>query len=432
MRTIVHPKNVWCLDAELKGPAEGGVLPVLIGSRTAGGDISQIHRSVILLATGGERLPVFHGPGFFPLYIVTEDKDAQTLFEGGANSLLYGLDRFQDLPFVDFAADIVVLDVSSFSKASLGGVVTEAVRILAPQGVLFVSGAADFDISDFSPQAAKLVFAGSYAHSFVRRVGVVPDLPVCKACGMRSMFGDRKIELSPENQCQAWIQPGFKSIFQKETASKFNPKPKESFENQRLQHWWRPNVLKTQQGEDEWADVYSKKSAHVYKAGYTNSDPYKLPPHLKEAVKAGKFKRILDAGAGSCSLEGELRRKGYFKTVRNFLAFGAYDCSMLRICAERGSISFQHDWLIPLPVCASCKFDLIYQFAGIHHMRVFENYAKFLDNMLAVLECNGLLFVNDHGPWQPEFRKALKIRVRRKIATYTESNNGGFAINRIC
>ena len=135
---------------------------------------------MILLATGGERLPVFHDPGFFPLYIVTEDKDAQTLFDGGANSLLNGLERFQDLPFVDFAADIVVLDVSSFSTTLLGGVVTEAVRILAQQGVLFVLGAADFNISDFSPQAAKLVLAGSYAHSFVRRVGVVPDLPVCK------------------------------------------------------------------------------------------------------------------------------------------------------------------------------------------------------------------------------------------------------------
>ena len=46
-------------------------------------------------------------------------------------------------------------------------------------------------------------------------------------------------------------------------------------------------------------------------------------------------------------------------------------------------------------------------------MRVLENYAKFLDNMLNVLECNGLLFVNDN-------------------ATYTEGNNGAFAINRIC
>ena len=81
---------------------------------------------MILLATGGERLPVFHGPGFFPLYIVTEDKDAQTLFEGGANSLLYGLDRFQNLPFVDFASDIVVLDVSSFPETLLGGVIIES------------------------------------------------------------------------------------------------------------------------------------------------------------------------------------------------------------------------------------------------------------------------------------------------------------------
>ena len=399
---------------------------------TAGVDISEIHRSVILLATGGEQLPVFHGPGFFPLYIATEDKDAQTLFEGGANSLLYGLDRFQDLPFVDFAADIVVLDVNSFSKTSLGGVVTDAVRILAPQGVLFVSGAADFDISDFSPQAAKLVFAGSYAHSFVRRVGVVPDLPVCKACGMSSLYGGRNIQLSRENQCPAWIQPDFKSIFQKETASKFNPKSHESFENQRLQHWWRPNVLKTQQGRGEWTDRYSQTNAGPYSGAYVNSNPFKLPHRLEEAVKAGKFKRILDAGAGSCSLEGELRRKGYFKTVRNFLAFGAYDCSMLRICAERGSISFQHNWLIPLPVCASCKFDLIYQFAGIHHMTHIDNKTTFLNNMLAVLECNGLLFVNDIGNWRPDFRKALKVKVTEKIATYKESADRAIEIHRTC
>ena len=49
---------------------------------------------------------------------------------------------------------------------------------------------------------------------------------------------------------------------------------------------------------------------------------------LELLVKAGKIKRILDAGAGSCTLEGELRRKGYLKTVHIFLAFGAYDCSM--------------------------------------------------------------------------------------------------------
>ena len=131
----------------------------------AGGDISEIHRSTILLATGKERLPVFHGPGFFPLYVVTADIEAQALFEVGANSLWYALEQFQDLPFTDFAADMVVLDVGSFPKHLLGGVVTEAVRILAQQGVLFVLGATEFDISQFSPHAGKLVVAGSYAHS---------------------------------------------------------------------------------------------------------------------------------------------------------------------------------------------------------------------------------------------------------------------------
>ena len=263
-----------------------------------------------------------------------------------------------------------MLDVSSFPETLLGGVVIEAVRILAQQGVLFVLGADDFNISDFSPQAARLVLDGSYPRSFVRRMGVVPDLPICKNCGMADLFGRRFIELSPENQCQAWVQHDFKSIFQPVIAKRFKPKAAESFENQRLIHWYRPNVLKTKPEDErgEWTDRYSQSNTNSYNAAYVNSNPFKLPFPLELAVKFGKYKRILDAGAGRCSLEGELRRKGYFKTVHNFLAFGAYDCSMLQICAERGSISFQHNWLKPLPVCASCKFDLIYQWAGVQYM----------------------------------------------------------------
>ena len=389
---------------------------------------------MILLATGGRRLPVFHSPGFFPLYIVTTDKDARTLFQERSNSLWYGLERFLDLPFTDFAADIVVLDVSSFSAALLGGVVTEAVRILAPKGVLFILGAADFEISTFSPQAAKLVLPGSYVHSYVRRLEVVPDLPVCEACGMRSMFGQKSIELSPQNQCQAWIQKDFKSIFQPDMLDKFNRKSKESLENQRLKLWWRRNVLKTQKvaGKGEWTDRYARTNTASYNAAYVNSDPFKLPKHLEKKVKAGQVKRILDAGAGTCSLEGELRRKGYWKLIHNFLAFGSYDCSMLRICAERGSICFQHNWLTPLPVCASCKFDLIYQWAGVHHNTGIDRQTKFIDNMLAVLECNGLLFINDIGEWRPDMRKILKVKREQKIARLHENKDGAFEITRTC
>lgn len=174
--------------------------------------LKSIGPCTILLATGKELLPVFHGPGFFPLYVVTADIEAQALFEVGANSLLYALEPLQVLPFTDFAADMVVLDVGSFPKHLLRGVVTEAVRILAQQGVLFVLGATEFDIS--------------------RRLGVVPGVPICKGCGMRPMFGERSIELSPKNQCQAWVQPGFNSIFGPEIASRFSPN--KSVENQRL------------------------------------------------------------------------------------------------------------------------------------------------------------------------------------------------------
>ena len=40
-------------------------------------------------------------------------------------------------------------------------------------------------------------------------------------------FGRRFIELSPENQCQAWVQPDFKSIFQPVIAKRFKPKAAE-------------------------------------------------------------------------------------------------------------------------------------------------------------------------------------------------------------
>jgi SAM-dependent methyltransferase len=156
---------------------------------------------------------------------------------------------------------------------------------------------------------------------------------------------------------------------------------------------------------------------------------------LELLVKAGKIKRILDAGAGSCTLEGELRRKGYLKTVHIFLAFGAYDCSMLRICAEHGSISFQHNWFIPLPVCAACKFDLIHQFAGMNHMKTVDQHDNFLSNMLALLECNGVLFVNDHTArevWTVLLRQVLELKREQKLAQYVENKDGYFEISRNC
>ena len=151
-------------------------------------------------------------------------------------------------------------------------------------------------------------------------------------------------------------------------------------------------------------------------------------------VKSGKVKRILDVGAGACTLEGELRRKGCLKHIHNLLAFGAYDCSMLRICAERGSISFHYSWGIPLPICASCKFDLILQFGGVHHISTFQGRIDFLENLLGHLDCGGLLFLTDgggKGGWRADFREAL-VRWEKPKHVKRKEDTSGMSIYRTC
>ena len=87
---------------------------------------------------------------------------------------------------------------------------------------------------------------------------------------------------------------------------------------------------------------------------------------LEALVRSGKVKSILDAGAGTCSLDAHLRKHGLRSRVR-LVAFGFYDCSMARVAAERGSLIFDWSWLDPLPFCQKCTFDVVFQAEGIHH-----------------------------------------------------------------
>ena len=81
-----------------------------------GPDVTQIHRSVLLVATGPEKLPVFHSGGFLPLYISTTDEEAKALHEAHSNSLLFTPENLSNLPFADFQIDIVVVDLSRFPR----------------------------------------------------------------------------------------------------------------------------------------------------------------------------------------------------------------------------------------------------------------------------------------------------------------------------
>ena len=383
----------------------------------AGSDISEIHRSTILLATGKERLPIFHGPGFFPLYVVTADIEAQALFEVGANSLLYALEPFQDLPFTDFAADMVVLDVGAFPKHLLRGVVTEAVRILAQLT----------SRSSAHRQAGKLVVAGSYAHSFVRRLGVVP--------GVQRMRDETYVWrafhwTTPKKPMPGMGTPGFKSIFGPEIASRFSPN--KSVENQRLK--W-PKTLASAKCHKNSAGtlwmgwrVFPTEEEGVWKIRESGTCQVANAPGAageswKDQTHFGRWSGIMHIG-GRAPSQGIFEDSSYF--------FGLWRLWLLH---AHGSISFQHNWIIPLPVCAACKFDLIHQFAGMNHMKTVDQHDKFLSNMLALLECNGVLFVNDHTArevWTVLLRQVLELKREQKLAQYVENKDGYFEMCRNC
>jgi hypothetical protein len=75
---------------------------------------------------------------------------------------------------------------------------------------------------------------------------------------------------------------------------------------------------------------------------------------LTQRVLRGNARSILDAGAGTCSLDAHLRKHGLRSRVR-LVSFGFYDCSMARVASERGSLIFDWSWLDPLPFCPVWK-----------------------------------------------------------------------------
>eukprot|EP00913_Durusdinium_trenchii_P028042 g26291.t1 len=273
--------------------------------------------------------------------------------------------------------------------------------------VLFLLGGEEFpNLALEQLSAAKQLEPGAMRQSFVRRqyscvgwlskLGLVPDLPTCPNCGMTPMMGQRHQRPSPQNLCQAWVQPDYLSIFDPEVRGKFeassDSRSRESWELQRLRLWHRPNVLDSREEVKNWVKKVSTSDRAWYNDNYVSSEPNKREWRFSQLITEGKVKRLLDAGAGSCTLEswkeqergnftGTLRRQRLLSKLDVYLAFGAYDCSMLRICAERGALSFQQNWLKQMPICASCKFDLIFQVEGLHHNKDVEAHGLFLQKL---------------------------------------------------
>ena len=127
-------------------------------------------------------------------------------------------------------------------------------------------------------------------------------------------------------------------------------------------------------GATSWAARYSVNNRaawienYVGSGGATKALPPKRewPQRLTDGVRDGSIARVLDAGAGTCSLDAFLREAGLRSRVR-LVSFGYYDCSMARVAAERGSMLFQWSWLAPLPFAPGSTFDVVFQAEGLHH-----------------------------------------------------------------
>ena len=137
----------------------------------------------------------------------------------------------------------------------------------------------------------------------------------------------------------------------------------------RLRYWDEGRVVSGYDGV--WASRYRKEHGQAWHEIYVGNhgfmpDKREWPGALEALVRSGKVKSILDAGAGTCSLDAHLRKHGLRSRVR-LVAFGFYDCSMARVASERGSLIFDWSWLDPLPFCQKCTFDVVFQAEGIYH-----------------------------------------------------------------
>lgn len=286
------------------------------------------------------------------------------------------------IPYSDLALDVVVVNNSAFlsEAAPLASCLSEAVRVLVPAGVLLL-------LEPFSAlpkfQLAALVKPTKFGNAFFR-VEKADGLPACQHLRIR---GDGSWP------CQPTVPDGYVSLQ--------NPSRIKDI----LKH---KTLADGRFSTSVVGNVWAKKDAEYFKVitrpRYTGHKGTKgewtSMPVLAELVRTKKVRRILDAGAGSCAMYGVLVQSGLMDIVPQpvYMAYGGYDPHYYEFCGERGTVSFDHSWMLPHPLCSTCKFDLVMQFEGVHHTEQLYNVTllmKTFDNFDAVLKCGGWLMLQD-------------------------------------
>ena len=340
------------------------------------------------------------------------------------------------LPYAGLATDLVVADVGSprFQRMSAPDALeflVEAARTLTADGTLVLLRQGSFlERARLMPNDTYVDVCAKTRPSSCRAsgAGCVPlSALLTRARGpyanvFTRTFGDDTLRLAcgpgaSDVPCPRFqvVPPDFKSIGdpgrQRQVAKS------KSKSAGRVEHWDVDAVLAS--SGDSWATRYERNNHEAWIWNYVGVNgklPLKRewPKQFSRNIKAGFTKRILDAGAGTCSLDATLRELGLRKSVL-LVSFGYYDCSMARVAAERGSLILDLDWTHRLPFCASCTFDLVFQAEGLHHVALAEPgdssgncaanmtrtdcrlslWEKSFDNFDAVLGCGGTLFVTD-------------------------------------
>mmetsp|Transcript_1586 Transcript_1586/g.3599 ORF Transcript_1586/g.3599 Transcript_1586/m.3599 type:complete len:556 (+) Transcript_1586:63-1730(+) len=401
-----------------------------------------VHRSVLAIGVTAE-VPALHSQQYEVMYINFDAAAQERLFRGGRPSVLLkqGSDVYGglgQLPIADLAVDVVLVNATLLARFSdsprAQGVLAEMLRVLVPGGTFALTpplGLAH-KVVLFVTNHALLRQHGRFANVFHRTRKLVEGLPVCKECGLRSPFGRQQADA--QGDCQPYISDAYVAPTDPKRSAEIL---REGFLDRGRLKWWPcSNVLRTQTSS-AWTDiVYAGQREWFFSnyVGHTQKDGSRQliskaewRNEFSEWIKSGRVRSVLDAGAGSCTLAAQLRAQGLFNSLKPFISFGAYDCSQLRICAERGGVSLQWNWVQPLPFCNTCVFDLIFQAQGVHHVAP-SNWDTSWDNFDAHLACNGFLFLNDHPCTLSEKHSVGKTMMCWRESVHAWARRKGYSV----
>ena len=317
-----------------------------------------------------------------PLYVTYDDGRAYDFWNLEKTSIV--LDPSDpSLPFAAFAVDALVLDVAAPRFESLSDdeqirFLVECARVVAADGVVVLVGAEKRPVVALeggAHVAADLCSPPAHAAKCGgddKKRCVALDELLLKVDGFTNVYRRGKASASCEKTTpKGAVCPRFPATpegYQTIGNSRRQQAVGGDVNKGRLAGWDSKGMLDTY-GPTSWAGTYARKSPTAWRDNY-------VTPHAKKKewrtqftkwIEAGYVKRVLDAGAGTCSLDATLRSSGARKSLTSLVSFGFYDCSMARVAAERGSPILDWTWLAWLPLCSRCKFELIFQAEGIHH-----------------------------------------------------------------